>query len=136
MRYSDWYNMTKEERQEFYNKQYEWLKSLKKGDVVALDLSCKNFYDKFPKYIFTKVKNITAKGNVRLENGDLIKADTAKTHLLNINPVENYMLEHNKQMEKIRKIYYNMGKIDFLEVEKEDIETLYNIMNKYLKKGE
>ena len=51
MRYSDWYNMTKEERQEFYNKQYEWLKSLKKGDVVALDLSCKNFYDKFPKYI-------------------------------------------------------------------------------------
>lgn len=133
---SDWYNMTKEEKQEFYNKQYEWCKSLKKGDLVALNLQCRNLYNKFPKYIFVKVKNITPKGSIRLENGDLIKIETAKSFPIDINPVEDYMLEHNKQMEKIRKIYYNIDKIDFLKMEKEDIETLYNIMNKYLNEGE
>lgn len=48
----------------------EWLKSLKQGDKVAN--KTKSGWEDEICYMFYEVKNITAKGNIRLTNGILL----------------------------------------------------------------
>ena len=44
------------------------------------------------------------------------------------------MIEHNRRMEKAEVIYRNIRDIIGEEMSGEDIETIYEIMKKYLKK--
>ena len=126
--------MTDKEMKEFLEKQYEWFKSLKVGDAVALSSIYRSWLTPFSKYIFVKVKNITETGSIRLENGDLIKEQSAKRIVLPIKPVEKSMIEHNRRMEKAEVIYRNIRDIIGEEMSGEDIEAIYEIMKKYLKK--
>lgn len=118
----------------------EWLKSLKIGDKVANEI--KVGFNNEKAYEFLEVKNVTAKGNIRLTNGILLnsngfysKYENWRSTRYEIEPITNEILEY----EKNRREYNNLkgevrGLIDNFSRYRcsiEDLKQLKEILSKY-----
>lgn len=123
----------------------EWLSNLKAGDKVA-NKHYNPWRDGSYYEIYT-VKKITPTGKIRLDNGTLLDNDGYYSNLerwgnttYNIEPVTDEILEVirirklkiklNDKISKIFKDYNLMG------MSVEDLETINNILEKYVKGDE
>lgn len=98
----------------------EWLKSLKIGDKVANKHN--SSWDNELSYEFLEIKNITAKGNIRLTNGILLndngyyhKYENWNSIYYKIEPITDKILEfeknrreHNKLKSEVRSLLDNL----------------------------
>lgn len=117
----------------------EWLKSLKQGDRVAN--KTKTGWDNQTCYMFYEVKNITAKGNVRLTNGILLNKNGEYHKYENwnstdycIEPITDEILkfekdrrEYNNLRIEVRELCNNFGKNKYSI---EELKQLKEILSK------
>lgn len=117
----------------------EWLKSLKPGDEVAnMEHS---YYSRNEKhYRFYKVKNITAKGNIRLTNGVLLDSNgyyrSYKDYgsmKYEIEPITDEILEHERMREEYSDLIYEVrcltDKINHMDLTIEELRNLKEILS-------
>lgn len=115
----------------------EWLKNLKSGDKVAN--KTKTGWDNQTCYRFYEIKNITAKGNIRLTNGILLNANGEYHKYENWNSTDYYIepitdeilkfekdrREYNNLRREVRELFDNFGKKEYsIEILKELKEIL------------
>lgn len=92
----------------------EWLKSLKPGDKVAN----KDYtgLDRTVYYAFYTIKNLTTKGNIRLENGDLLDANgqgrsKKKSVTYSIEPITKEILTYEKERHTQTSLYLEVSSL-------------------------
>ena len=100
--------------------QKEWLKSLKVGDLICKFVSS-TWYDSSSYYSAVKVKSITKGGNIRLENGDLIKLG----YTTGYQPITKEVILINKEVSTRKKL---KKKFESVNVSKLDIEKVNQIL--------
>ena len=100
--------------------QKEWVKSLKIGDLICKFVSS-TWYDSSSYYSTEKVKSITKGGNIRLENGDLIKLGCTTSY----QPITKEVMLVNKEMSIKKKL---RRKFESVNVNKLDIEKVKQIL--------
>ena len=122
------------------NNRTEWLKSLKEGDEVMV-VSSQSFHGK--SYKILTVKKITPKGRIRLsndlllsENGFYRNSDLISSVKIEIMPITEELIlkmeakELKAKLPEFLKVLKD--KIDKEEITKEDVDTLKELINKYL----
>lgn len=94
----------------------EWLKTLKKGDKVAN--KTREGFSGQKAYQFLEVKNITAKGNIRLTNGILLnengyyyKYENWNSCTYDIEPITDEIIEYEKNRKEYNSIRYEVGEL-------------------------
>jgi len=101
----------------------EWVKSLTKGDVVAVESSYIGTLD----YAKQIVKRITPTGKIRLANDDLFDkngSNTSQYTFSRIVPYDTKVKEH-----RWRNIVANrLSKTDFKKLDSEKLKRIYDIV--------
>lgn len=103
----------------------EWLKTLKKGDIVALR------YGRFSiKYRISEIKNITPKGKIRLihdtlldENGFYLDSNMCGKH-------EIFPITDTKYIEYVERenLLNKINKINFQQLSNEDFKKIIEVL--------
>lgn len=108
------------------NKKYEdWLKNLKEGDIVAIDLG-KYTYDD---YLLTTVRRITPSGFIKTENGYVFNPDgTERSNLFEsrkklVEPIKEVVLFINK-----KQILMNLKSIRLEDLPAEFLEEVFMLI--------
>ena len=100
--------------------QKEWLKSLKVGDLICKFVS-PTWHNSSSYYSTVKVKSITKSGNIRLENGDLIKLGYTSGY----QPITKEVMLINKEVSIKKKL---KRKFESVDVDNLDIEKVKQIL--------
>ena len=123
----------------------EWLSNLKEGNKVANEHY--NTWRGGSYYQIYTVKKITPTGKIRLDNGVLLNSngryyprDVWGSNSYNIEPVTDEILNSIKTRKIKNKLCSNIESIfkdyNLMGMNIEDLETISNILEKYVKEGE
>lgn len=108
-----------------YEETQEWLKTLKTGDKVCYLTKANNIWNRFSYYKYLEVKNITKSGNIRLENGDLIKIGGLSP---DIEPITENVKKYNQQVKIKIKLEEKLSKTNVFNLPIEKVIKILKVL--------
>lgn len=107
-----------------FEEKQEWLKSLEVGDKVC-KFDDNRWYPNREYYKILTIKNITKGGNLRLDDGELIKLG----YTPEIQPITQDIILHNKKMNIRRRLDNRLKVIDVFTLTMETVVKMLEVLN-------